>query len=118
MQTFSLHEGANGAVWIAKISEIHKNQRIAQQRREGPLQENRPPRGEKSPGAAAPGGPAQKQSTRSPLPLKIFVLLMSVGLISTTLLGIYMAFKYNRDKRVVWGLLLTGTLLPLVLLYL
>lgn len=43
---------------------------------------------------------------------------MALGLVSTSILGIYMAFKYNRDKRVVWGLIILGVILPSVLLYL
>ena len=38
---------------------------------------------------------------KSSLALKWFVVFMAVGLIATTLLGIYMAFKSNRDARVV-----------------
>jgi hypothetical protein len=62
-------------------------------------------------------GAAQNRAP-SPSPLKIFVLLMSIGLIATTLLGLYMSFKYSRDKRVVWLLLASGIALPIVLLFL
>jgi hypothetical protein len=121
LQTFGLHESPGGSAarrpaWIAKLAEIHKNQRLGQPR------EGRPP-GEPRP--AAPSRPADEfrppgppPAAPSPLPLKIFVLFMAIGLISTTLLGVYMAFKYNRDRRVVWGLLLLGILLPIVLLLL
>jgi hypothetical protein len=37
--------------------------------------------------------------------LKWFFLAMSMGLVFTTLLGIYIAFKYNRSRTLVWGLL-------------
>ena len=37
---------------------------------------------------------------------------MAVGLAFSTLLGIYMAFKYNRSRALVWGLLLLGTAIP------
>jgi hypothetical protein len=122
LQTFGLHESPKGSsvkrpAWIAKLAEVHKDQRLPQPR---PAAE-----GAERPRNARPaeaGGKARQEGgtkpARSPLPLKIFVLFMSVGLISTTLLGIYMAFKYNRDRRVVWGLLIAGTLLPIALLYL
>nr|MBA3806575.1 PepSY domain-containing protein [Acidobacteriota bacterium] len=45
-------------------------------------------------------------------------VVMSLGLIGTTLLGIYMAFKYNRDKRLVGALIFAGFIIPLALLYL
>jgi len=56
---------------------------------------------------------AERPSGPSPFPLKIFVLLMSLGLIVTTVLGVWMAFKYSKNKAVVWGLLALGTFLPL-----
>jgi hypothetical protein len=63
------------------------------------------------------GAPRAPRRKRSEL-LKLFVGLMAISLVSTSLLGIYMSFKYNRDQRVVWGLLILGTVLPIVLLYL
>ena len=58
----------------------------------------------------ARGGP-------SPMPLKILVAIMSVGLIITTALGIYMAFKYERRHWLVWGMIVAGIVLPLALLF-
>ena len=94
LQTFNFHEGTKtpsyqAPAWIAKIAEIHKNQRLAHGR----------------------GVP-------SSLPLKWFVVFMSVGLIVTSILGIYMAFKYHRDRRVIWGLIAAGVALPVALPFL
>lgn len=36
----------------------------------------------------------------------------------TTILGIVMAFKYNRDRRLIWSLLTLGIVLPITLLFL
>lgn len=63
-------------------------------------------------------GPPRTPRRKRSEPLKFFLVLMAISLISTTLLGIYMSFKYNRDQRIVWGLLILGTVLPIVLLYL
>jgi len=92
LQTFGFHESTkNGSYqapgWIVTLANIHKDQRLT--------------RGPK-------GG--------SSVLLKWFVVLMAVGLIATTLLGIYMAFKFNRDKRVVCGLIILGIVIPLVAL--
>jgi hypothetical protein len=94
LQTFRLQESPKGSTyeppgWIVRLADIHKDQRAAH-------------------------GPGSHRS----LPLQWFVVLMSVGLISTSLLGIYMAFKFNRDKRVVFGLIIVGFIIPLILLYL
>jgi hypothetical protein len=43
---------------------------------------------------------------------------MSIGLIVTTLLGIYMGFRYGGRGRLIWGLLIAGTLLPVSMLFL
>ena len=55
---------------------------------------------------------------KSSLALKWFVVFMAVGLIATTLLGIYMAFKSNRDARVVTALIAIGIIIPLAALLL
>jgi hypothetical protein len=94
LQTFRLQESPKGSTyappaWIVKLADIHKDQKAAQ-------------------------GPG----TRRSLPLQWFVVVMSAGLITTSLLGIYMAFKYNRDKRVLFGMIILGLVIPLALLYL
>jgi uncharacterized iron-regulated membrane protein len=94
LQTFRLQESPKGSAdtppsWIVKLADIHKDQRATHE----------------------PG------SHRS-LPLQWFVVIMSLGLISTSLLGIYMAFKYNRDKRLVIGVAILGFAIPIALLYL
>jgi hypothetical protein len=43
---------------------------------------------------------------------------MSVGLIVTTLLGIFMGFRYGTSRGLIWGLLIAGTLLPMAMLFL
>jgi hypothetical protein len=47
-----------------------------------------------------------------------FFLFTAIGIIISTGLGIIMAFNLNRDRRVIWGLLVSGTVLPIVLLIL
>ena len=96
LQTFRLQETPKGGsstytppAWIVKLADIHKDQRAAHE-------------------------PGRQRS----LSLQWFVVVMSIGLISTSLLGIYMAFKYIRDKRLVLGLIILGFVIPLLLLYL
>ena len=49
-------------------------------------------------------------------PMKIFFLVVSVSLLLSVLTGIYMAYKYSRNGWVLTGLLVTGVVVPLVLL--
>jgi hypothetical protein len=136
MQTFSLHEGSAGSsykppAWIATLAQIHKDQTdVIRKKPTGPKPTGPAPDGAAkqhkptadSPVAAAPVLPAQPLPSlptdkwKMHLPLKIFFLLVALGLFTSTLTGIYMAYKYNRNKVVVTCLLATGIVLPLILL--
>jgi len=48
--------------------------------------------------------------------MKIFFLIVSVGLFLSTLTGIYMAYKYSHNKWLINGLLAAGIVIPLLLL--
>ena len=112
LQTLELHEGPGTPKWIEQIASVHKNQRLQSAEPKRP----RPPENGGAPDAPHSDN-GESKSGPSPWPLKYFVVLMSLGLITTTGLGIYMAFKYERNKAIVWGLLIVGTLLPIALLW-
>ncbi len=131
LQTFNLHESGHGRenyqppTWIVKLSRLHKDQTVVIPQRKGPPAGDKPakalkPAVEDAPPAAkatpadAPKPPAPAQ--KSHLPMKIFFLLVTLGLFSSTLTGIYMAYKYSRSKVLVTVLLLAGVLVPLALL--
>jgi len=125
LQTFSLHESKGSSTyqpprWIMVLAQIHKNQNDIV--RSGPPKLPKPQGasaaatpGQPSPAPKPPAGPPP-QPQKSHLPLKIFFLLVAIGLFTSTLTGIYMAYKYNRNKLVVTGLLLAGIIIPLALL--
>ncbi len=48
--------------------------------------------------------------------MKIFFLIVALGLFTSTLTGILMAFRYGGSKIVVTVLLLAGIVVPLILL--
>lgn len=54
----------------------------------------------------------------SSLPLKIFVIVMTASFILMTILGIVMAIKYGRSRRVAYGCLAFGIACPLILILL
>ena len=114
LQTLGWHEfeksGGSTPAWIVQLAAIHKHQAV---QNSGGRPRRRPPES-----ANTTQRPTQKQSAPSPWPLKIFVVAMSLGLIFTTALGIWMAFKYSKKKSVVWALLVVGTVLPVALLFL
>jgi hypothetical protein len=124
LQLFGLHEGHPGEpyqppAWVEKLGSIHKNQTLTERRGPPPgrvgLGQRRPPEMNEGrrPPQSGDRGPRESGFT---LALKWFFLATSLGLVFTTALGIYMAFKYNRSRVLVWGLLLGGTAIPLALI--
>jgi hypothetical protein len=114
LQTFSLHETTQGSdykppVWIVKLGQLHKKQTTTL-----PIRRPRPeaPR----PAADKPAQPATPPPVqKSHLPMKLFFLLVSIGLALSTFTGIYMSYKYTRAPKTITALLLAGILIPLVL---
>ncbi|MBY0519144.1 MAG: hypothetical protein K2P79_01825 [Sphingomonas sp.] len=115
LQTFDFHEPEKGAApprWIAVIAAIHKKQAMPRPRAKRPA-----PAGEaaQKPGSQKAGaaGPA---AARSPFALKVFVGLMSIGLMLSSLLGAAIALYGRTTRRSAVILLAVGTLLPVALL--
>jgi hypothetical protein len=69
-----------------------------------------------APGQPRAGGAASPAPRKNHLPMKIFFLLVSLSLVTSTLTGIYMSYKYSRARWVLSGLLVAGVVLPLLLL--
>jgi len=118
VQTFSLHETTQGSsykppAWLVTLGQIHKKQTSVV-----PVRKQRAadaPKLAKTDAAPAPK-PVDAPPQKSHLPLKIFFLIVAIGLFTSTLTGIYMAYKYNQSKLVVTALLLAGAIIPLLLL--
>lgn len=91
-QTFGLHEeqknGYAPPAIVQSLSAIHKDQRYD----------------------------LSEEFHGHSVPFRWFVLVMSVGLFLSTLLGVFMAFKMTRKRLLVWICLLAGTVLPFFLL--
>jgi hypothetical protein len=123
LQSLNLNETTSGraykpATWIVTLAQLHKKQTT--------IVPVRKPHPEASPKADAdkptqPANPSPKASAPEPprpthLPMKLFFVLVALGLASSTLSGIFMAYKYERSKLLVTGLLLAGIAVPLLLL--
>lgn len=128
LQLFGLHEGHPGEkyqppAWVAKLGSIHKNQTIAERRGPPPglVGGQMRPLEARSEAVKRPQGEGRRpnesrQESKFTLALKVFFLGTSLGLIFTTLLGIYMAFKFNRSRALVWSLLSIDTASPAALI--
>jgi hypothetical protein len=117
LQTIGLHENRGGGpppqAWIRWMASVHKDQRAPRVRPPKPAQ---PPQKQ---GDHDDHGPAARQEKGpSPIPLKAFVLLLSLGLIASSLLGVTIALtsKVGRGRNV--AVLVAGAVLPVLLLFL
>ena len=110
LQTFDFHETQGGVAppkWIAVIAQLHKKQAMPRPR---------PPRAEGEAPKAPKDGAARPAPPKSPLPLKVFVGIMSIGLMLSTFLGIAIAMSLRASRRTSILMLVLGTVLPIALL--
>jgi hypothetical protein len=120
LQTFSLHSSVKGgtykpARWIVMMAQLHKKQTV-----ELPPRKPQPPvpspKDRTDPAAnAVRSAQASDPTTHNPLPLRIFFLIVSVGLVVSTASGLYMSYRYSRNKLIPAVLLLMGIVVPIVL---
>ena len=64
----------------------------------------------------ATGGVSLAGKQKQHLPMKIFFLVVAMGLLTSTVTGIYMSYRYERNKLLVTGTLIAGVMVPLILL--
>lgn len=129
LQTFGLHESDDGepapAGWIVNIASVHKDQHLPRPHKHAHAEEHAAPT--PAPAAVANTEPGKAEDdhaneggaskpAHSPLPLKIFVLALSIGLMASTLLGVYIALQNRNQRKIVIGMLAVGVFLPIVLL--
>jgi hypothetical protein len=121
LQLFRLHEGHGSYTpppVIERLGTLHKDQ-VFKQKRRGPPKAK--PVGQGADAAIAKPEPEPKPEKATPLPvtaLRVFFLLVALGLVTSTSLGLWMALTQQRDRRVVWGLLGAGAVIPLLILLL
>ena len=111
-QLYGLHESQPGYQPIPvfeKLGRVHMKQVF-----EAKPVRAAPPAKAEAPKAAAPAK-AQAEPKLSVLLLRAIFLVVAVGLAASTLLGVWMAQAYGRDKRAGWILLAAGAILPVLL---
>jgi hypothetical protein len=141
MQTFGLHEtnrdhpNYKPAHWIAVLAQIHKKQTdlvpvrkpqppsasaVATGNSAADADPDHPHRRRDQAAAEPAGVPAPAPLTvpvhHNPLPLRIFFLVVCIGLFTSTATGIYMSYKFNRNRRLVSLTLAAGVIIPPLLL--
>jgi hypothetical protein len=131
VQTLSLHEAAGSSykppALLAELGQIHKKQTTVMPARKPQASETAHDAGPAYGGTQAdhataqPAAPPQQAITlagkqKQHLPLKIFFLVVALGLLSSTLTGVYMAYRYERNKLLVTATLIAGVIAPFLLL--
>jgi hypothetical protein len=113
LQTFRIPDEKAAPVLIQKLARVHKDDVFAVK----PARPKKPEgagvrdkaKAEKPPEAK----PAPKRSTEA---LKWFFAGVSVAITLTTLLGLWMALAYSRQKLVIWILVIAGAAAPVLIL--
>ena len=112
LQTFRIPDEKAAPVVIQKLARLHKDDVFAV----------KPPRPKKPEGAGREKAKAEKPPEAKPAPkpsteiLKWFFAGVSVAIALTTLLGVWMALAYSRQKLVIWILLIAGAAAPVLIL--
>lgn len=118
LQSVNLHEAKRGGdykppAWIASIAHMHKKQSF-----DVPV--TRAPPRVASQATVAPAAPAAGKLPAAPQrnlwPMKIFFVLVSLSLLLSTLTGLYMAWRYSRDRRRYGAALAAGFAIPALLM--
>ena len=130
LQTFSLHETTRGSsykppAWAVTLAQIHKKQTAVVPARKTPAPEKSsdkaaPDRLQTLDPATPQPAPTPKSASTVPqphntLPLKIFFLLVAIGLFTSTLSGLYMSYKYIRNRRLATAILMVGIVVPILM---
>ena len=115
LQVFDLHKSspANGyqaPELIQRLGALHKDQAFDLPHKDDAAKtHDRAGKAGPKKAEKPPIGPAQAL-------LKVFAGMAAVGLAASTLLGLYIAYRFNRGPWLVTGLLIAGAALPAVLI--
>jgi hypothetical protein len=117
LQTIGLHESGPSrqpaAAWIGLLASVHKEGEAALPKAPSPDQRN--PRASAAPSRDHDHGDDHDHGGGF-APFKVYVLLLSVSLIASTLTGVAVALANPAARRPTWVLLSVGCLVPLLLL--
>jgi hypothetical protein len=132
LQTFSLHETTRGRDYtppkiLVQLGQLHKKQTLVVPNKKPqtaavPEKLRADKSAEPKPAETAPAtqrlGEATPIKAKNLLPMKIFFLIVAIGLLISTLTGIYMSYKYVRTKTIITALLVAGIVTPILLTFL
>jgi uncharacterized iron-regulated membrane protein len=120
LQTFSLHEASRDgsykpAKWIVVLAQIHKKQTPMLSPRK-PLTSTANLDGGYAKPKVQSASPSSNEARHNSFPLKIFFLVIGLGLLTSTLSGLYMSWKYRRRRILLTAVFLSGIIVPVILM--
>jgi len=133
LQTFDLHEPARDGdyrppAWLASLGMLHKKQTLTVPARrprpqataasvvaDGTHAGANAAEMSKARTPSAPDETDSRAQAKNPLPMKIFFGLVSLGLLLSTLSGVYMAYRFTRRPVWISALLALGVAVPVLL---
>jgi hypothetical protein len=129
LQTFRVPDQKSAPTVIQKLARLHKDdvfaikpprpERPKAAGHDGADQANadRHDDGDHDGAATDPGKPAQPRPPANPVTelMKWFFTVVSIGIIFTTVLGLWMALAFNRRKLIVWMVLAAGIAAPVLI---
>ena len=124
LQSVNLHEAARGGgykppAWIASIAHMHKKQSFGV-----PVKRGLPKSSIANADAASKDGvpartngePPPAPARRNPWPMKLFFVMVALGLVLSTVTGIYMGWRCTRNRTRYRTVLAAGVVVPALLL--
>jgi hypothetical protein len=120
LQTFSLHETTRGISykpphWAVVLGQLHKKQTTVIPNRKLPPPEKPAADKSQSPAASASNAEVPTAKPHNTLPLKLFFLLVAIGLFTSTISGLYMSYKFIRNKALITAILIAGMIVPVLM---
>ena len=113
LQTFRLQDekgyGGKPPGWIVWLASVHKDQRL-------PHEKAKPAAAAATAAPAAPKPAGDAPKSPNTLPLKILVVLLAIGLLISTIIGLAIALNNRRTRRTYLAIMVAGTIVPLALL--
>ena len=137
VQTFSLHETTKGSSYkppaiLVTLGQLHKKQTIVVPAHKGEGKPDTKPQSKADTKPVPSGDPGKLTADATPpkpaepapfparvhnlIPMKIFFLLCALGLFQAVLTGLYMSYRYIRNKKLITAILLAGIAIPPLLL--
>jgi hypothetical protein len=118
IQIFNLHEAHGSyhpAAILEKLSAVHKDQ-VFEEPHDQSAADHDAQHAASGAGADQPAADEDEKQSVSTYALKLFFAIVSLGLITSTLIGIWMGTTLLRRKGLAWSLVVVGAVIPIGLL--